>query len=505
MSRRDRIGWLTLVVVLSGCSEGKPAEKANSEGGAAGLGGSDTGASAGSANAGGPASAGTGGAHADGSAGSAGAGGSAGSPALVELPEGSRELDGIVNLVNVEAAQELDTFLAGTSDLIRATNLFLTYYEERYDFVFLFTDHQVTSATAAGRFISITSKPQVGTGLVSQYLAQGYQTNGRLKGSMGVQYGSGPFAHEIAHYWAVGLAGFGFSPPHWGFAGVNGILGGFDPATLACQSPAGAALADCAPASTGRYRYTVKAFSEGGNGLPYAPLELYLMGLAPAKEVPAQVPVLRDAQKVANSFDSTTGTEVVEAAGISTVKLTDIQARYGVAVELAESARHFSSAFVVVSAAPASAEVLAEVALRAAAFGDRGSHPITHSFAMETGARATMDTQLGPRRAASDLPPPPRPAFTCDVLKQDCEVGLACYGTYCALPGNIAPNQPCEVATDCAAGSSCLKPTGGARYCAQYCDRKDAASSLSCASLCTSTITLLDSNGAVSATVCGPT
>jgi hypothetical protein len=330
---------------------------------------------------------------------------------------------------------------------------------------------------------------------------------------MAVQYGSGPFSHEIGHYWGVFLdRSFGFgvgkaynNPVHWGYAGVSGMLGGFDPATLVCETPLGAAPADCEPTAEARYRYVVGSFSPGANTLPYAPLELYLMGLASADEVSAEIPMLEDAEDVPASFDPETRTEVVDAAGVTSVTMSDIMARHGVVTELAENERHFASAFVVVSAEPASDEVLAEVALRAAAFGDRGVHPITESFASDTGARATLDTELGPRRAVSNPAPAPRPAFTCDVTGQDCDDGLACHASYCALPGAADVNEPCQLVSDCIAGSRCVyvgDPSVG--YCAQYCDRDDAGSPLGCASLCTSTITMVDENGEPQWTVCRP-
>jgi hypothetical protein len=383
--------------------------------------------------------------------------------------------------VDAEAAQELDEFLGlGMVDLTSSLNLFLTYYEEQYDFVFLFTDHDLPAGSASGRFLTVTSQPRVGTGIVSQYLASGYRTSGRLKGAMAVKYGAGPFSHEIMHYWGVFLdRSFGFgvgkaynSPVHWGYAGVHGILGGFDPATLSCQSPAGAAPTECDATANGRYRYAVGSFNTGGNDLPFAPLELYLMGLASVDDVPEEFPVLLDAQEVPDSFDAQTRTKVVEAAGSSVVTMSDIMARHGVVTELPEGERHFSSAFVVVSASPASDEVLAEVAQRAAAFGGRGTHRLTNSFASDTGDRATMETALGPRRAVSDAAPEPRAPFECDVLGNGCEGGLACYGTYCGIPGDVPVNGSCNEAADCVAGTDCIFLAPPAGQCAQFCDRE---------------------------------
>jgi hypothetical protein len=50
-------------------------------------------------------------------------------------------VDGIVNLIDADAAHDIDDFRSsGMADLTRPLNLFLTYYEERYDFVFLFSE-----------------------------------------------------------------------------------------------------------------------------------------------------------------------------------------------------------------------------------------------------------------------------------------------------------------------------------------------------------------------------
>lgn len=447
--------------------------------------------------------------------GGSGDGGSEDSAPLVELPKGSREVSDIVNLVDSDAAAELDDFLRdGPSLLQRSVNLFLTYYEERYDFIFLFTDHKVPNGVAVGRFITISSEPRVGTGAVSRQLLPDFQTNGRLKGAMAVQLGDGPLSHEIGHYWAVFLdPSFGFgagttydSTVHWGYAGVNGVLGGFDPRSLACQTPAGASPPNCKAAANKRYRYVTKAFGPGGNSLPYAPLELYLMGLASLDEVPSEIPVLNDADEVPGSFDADAGTEVIDAAGMSIVKMSDITARHGVVKPLSEAERHFTSAFVLVSSAPATSDAIAEVAQRAAAFGDRGTHPLTKSFASDTSKRATMDTVLGPRRAVADPPPEPRPRFVCDVLAQDCDDGLACYnGSVCALPGKVPEHESCNRGSDCKAGATCVflgnPPIG---QCLRYCDGDDADSPLNCFKICGSPIRLVDENGNVIATVCGP-
>ena len=61
---------------------------------------------------------------------------------------------------------------------------------------------------------------------------------------------------------------------HWGFSSGNGQLGGGDLENLV---------------SLGENRYSAGEFgtnANGGNSLPYSPLELYFAGLIPAGEVP---------------------------------------------------------------------------------------------------------------------------------------------------------------------------------------------------------------------------
>ncbi len=99
---------------------------------------------------------------------------------------------------------------------------------------------------------------------------------------------AGPLLHELAHSWAAYLTG----PPslaaqleteplsHWGFTSVGGALGGWDPDTLV-DLGAGVYRA-CGP--TGLEVFSPAGYA--GNSVPYAPLELYLMGLVPPEEVP---------------------------------------------------------------------------------------------------------------------------------------------------------------------------------------------------------------------------
>lgn len=124
--------------------------------------------------------------------------------------------------------------------------------------------------------------------------------------------------HELTHRWGAGLDGniaLGAPPTvavgHWGFCDVNGQLGGFAAGSLA-------SLGD------GRYRGDVAPGGYALSTIPYAPLELYLMGLAGADEVPdvnvAVNPVatelgLNTITFTADEFRRVTMDEIVERNG----------------------------------------------------------------------------------------------------------------------------------------------------------------------------------------------
>ncbi len=161
---------------------------------------------------------------------------------------------------------------------------------------------------------------------------------------------AGPSLHEIAHSWCAYLAG----PPalaaqlqrapqnHWGFTSVGGVLGGWDPQQLE-------------PLGEGRYRVCGPSLFErfapqgyANNNIPYAPLELYLMGLLPAAAVP-NIRVAVDPQPL--EVDG--GCAVFSAPALLTVTLDDIVAANGPrspAVE--DSQKDFDVALVILAEQP---------------------------------------------------------------------------------------------------------------------------------------------------------
>lgn len=108
-----------------------------------------------------------------------------------------------------------------------------------------------------------------------------FPEKGRLKGSIMLSYRTGishgPLLHELVHQWGSGFDEL-FKPEnnrsHWGAASGYGQLGGFDLDSLRQISP-----------NTFRADY-FSFTANGGNGVKYSDLELYIMGLIGPDKVP---------------------------------------------------------------------------------------------------------------------------------------------------------------------------------------------------------------------------
>lgn len=491
-------------IVVTACNSDDPSAHSEDDAGQADAGVAGAGAGAETGHAGGASgmdAAGTGGDSGD-AGGASGMDGAGGDNELIPLPGDSRIYADVFNLVDAEAEAQLLGYLElKVQELTLPAQRFYEVFPDAYDFLFFITDRETGGVSAA--LDSVRRQAIPGTGVAEHTPMLDYYSTERLRSVVGVQRSPGsfpPLAHELAHNWAnfldrslgFGRHGDGQVGAHWGLTSVFGQLGGFDGSTLRCETPKGAMPPDCMPLASGRFRYVLGYFDPYTNSsqrVAYAPLELYLMGLTPLSEVPESFMVLTDGAIDPASFDDADGnnTLIVEASGVGEIRMADVVAIHGERVPATEEDKHFSSAFVVVSATPASDEVMAEVDSWAAIFGDRMPHNTWWSFARYTGGRATLDTRLGPRRAIDDplvIPQPPEP-IRCDLLLQDCEAGMGCYfGTtaMCGTAGSLQAGEPCVSDSDCALGNACS--FGASRLCAPYCDPLDAGSAQACATLC---------------------
>ena len=165
-------------------------------------------------------------------------------------------------------------------------------FPDEYDFIFFVLNEPSIPANLSyyGMLIGVSNNVQ-GIGKSIYDYSSDYGSSGKLKAVMqltGLEYLKyGPALHELAHQWANyalpthsvdGVGSNLTSYPywgHWGFTGgsTKGQLGGFKQSSLI---------------ENGSNSYTVDEFgpfANGGNGIPFNELELYLMGILPISSV----------------------------------------------------------------------------------------------------------------------------------------------------------------------------------------------------------------------------
>ena len=194
---------------------------------------------------------------------------------------------------------EFDTEnLSGIYDLQYLMDVVQSIYgavEDDYD-VIVFVGNADTSTVSYAGFAHQVSNNVDGLGAPVWSSASCYGSEGRLRGLLTIPsidslwaesdyailntfYGS--LIHEVMHLWGGGdllpiiedLEG-NLTGGHWGVSSANGVLGGFDLEALSVVED-------------GIYR--TNYFSDKGNSnldLFLSPLELYMMGVLPASEVP---------------------------------------------------------------------------------------------------------------------------------------------------------------------------------------------------------------------------
>ena len=243
----------------------------------------------------------------------------------------------------------------------------------------------------------------------NRFYTSRFGSAGKLRGVIHFPYRDGllygPGLHELHHAWgnyAVPSATGG----HWGFSSANGQHGGFDRAELA---------------SLGENRYSAGSFgtfANGGNGVPYSPIELYFAGYVPPEEVPDLwfAPdgewVIADDELVRTAD----GHAIFTAQDVRDYSINDIIAANGRRVPaMADAPWHHRAAVVLLvdddhPATPAQLERVSEHVRQI-------SHPQADSSALynyyeATGGRGTITMNGLPalRRQTASTPTPP-PSF----------------------------------------------------------------------------------------------
>ncbi|HEV7732632.1 MAG TPA: hypothetical protein VGR62_10745 [Candidatus Binatia bacterium] len=265
--------------------------------------------------------------------------------------------------------------------LVRTTSQF---FADVFDFVVLVTDED---SVAPDVYHGLHYQVQNDTDGIGPHFdsTERFGLWSRLQGVIHLSYEgslrSAAGLHEFAHRWAnyVIPTSANTSDAHWNFSDVGGQLGGWQAGTLV-------ELGDGLYQARGPGDHvSFQPFANGGATVPYASLELYLMGLIGADEV-TDVHVAEEAEFV----DSANG--IFRADRIRTVTMADILAEHGPRIpDVTTSQKAFRTLVVVLAREALGPERLALYDDDIRAFstaGDDGTY--LFNFWEATGGRASM-------------------------------------------------------------------------------------------------------------------
>ena len=307
-------------------------------------------------------------------------------------------------------------YFIAQEDLPYYTTEFYRWFEDVFDYLFILTpeldvDINVDRQGTLGFYRPVSNTVR-GIGR-SIFYDRSHGSRGKLKGLIWMQgTGFGPTAlHELMHTWANFAITEHVRTAHWGTSSANGLLGGFDLATL--QNLGG-----------GRYSAASFATQSSTPGLPYSPIELYFSGYIPPDEVSdlwVGYPSL--GVRLLPSYLTEFNVEKVIELSID-----DIIAKVGVrSPDSATAQRHHRAAVIVLSKNPHDIPswILQDASEAISTFSHKGAddNPDYYNFFEATGGRGsiTMDglsQYRKPKPALSALPasygePPPSPSFSC--------------------------------------------------------------------------------------------
>jgi hypothetical protein len=193
------------------------------------------------------------------------------------------------------------------SELQTLSKLAYTKFNDSYDFIFFVLDTvQSTSILSSLGFYGVNcsvSNAVQGLGRSIFNYSSYWGSSGNLKSVMYFPYSgailSGPTLHELCHNWAAFICptynkdNSSYSG-HWGVSNAGGQLGGFRYIRLVETNSGGvtgktkyqASFKSSSTNTDGSFVYGgFGVNANGGNGLPYSDIELYLMGMKSAQEL----------------------------------------------------------------------------------------------------------------------------------------------------------------------------------------------------------------------------
>lgn len=264
--------------------------------------------------------------------------------------------DKVANLIM--SAQDYDNWIQNdgfySNQCYEIPKRLYQYFKDDFDVIMLISNETQKPSTISYYGVNWPLANSVkGIGMSIYSSASYVGSEGKLFSLMHLPYLDaikyGPTLHEFCHCWANSAIPTAVSG-HWGICGgsTKGQLGGFKQSTLLTN-------VDGIP-----NKYSAEAFgvnANGGNGVPYNEMELYLMGMLPIDSVqefdafpvvPSETFQYYDETKTRISFISDTRIHYTQASIIDSL---------GVRVpDFAHSQKTFKALFVVLSKAPLTAD-----------------------------------------------------------------------------------------------------------------------------------------------------
>ncbi|SNZ02036.1 hypothetical protein [Flagellimonas pacifica] len=301
--------------------------------------------------------------------------------------EESFVLDEDKKLVNfVLSDVEYNKFITDDGDLKVVTKKVYQYFNDEFDFIFILS---VEESQPQDLYYGISYKAKndiQGIGSSTYDGTASYGSQGKLKSVIYMPRTeyivSGPFLHEIAHYWA----NHGFLSTtvggHWGYSSAGGQLGGFD---------------ELDDLGNGTYHGKVNgregfgSNANGGNSLPYSNVELYVMGLIDKDEL--------ESIQVAENPVSTGEYGKFTADRIITVTSEDLVAEHGERIpSVQDSQKEFKALTVIISTSKLAQEKIDSINKDLENFARKGEPDSywgnTYNFWKATGEKASIEIQV---------------------------------------------------------------------------------------------------------------
>ena len=214
--------------------------------------------------------------------------------------------------VKIKNGQWSSLVSGNLNELQKISKLVYSKFNDDFDFIFFVLntpfDVDIVNQLGYGSNFCVSNDVQgIGSPIYNNMSEWG--SSGKLKSAMFFPWNEailiGPTLHELCHNWAAFIKPTPYMPdntpmdetswynPHWGVSNAGGQLGGFKYVRKVEENSGGEQGKTLYQASMYHYTNPDGSFmlggfgldANGGNGIPYSDIELYLMGMKSAQEL----------------------------------------------------------------------------------------------------------------------------------------------------------------------------------------------------------------------------